>query len=76
MSNEDAYVAPSYCLSCSAKHSRDLEHHLEDLETGSKENPEMREQARDMIDDARDLRRRIDEMRIEELAKKKVKEVS
>jgi len=76
MSSEDAYVAPSYCLSCSAKHSRDLEHHLEDLETGSRGNPELREQARDMIDQARELRRKIDEMRIDELAKQKLNHIS
>jgi cytochrome c553 len=75
MTKEDDYVKPSYCLSCAGKHSRDLEHHLEDLETGSKDNPEMREQARDLIDEARDIRRKVDEMRIEELAKKKLKQI-
>jgi hypothetical protein len=73
MTQEDEYIKPTYCLSCSAKHSRDLEHHLEDLETGS--SGRMRQDARDMIDQARNLRRRIDNMRIEELAKKKLNRV-
>ena len=51
-------------------------HHLEDLETGSKDNPEMREQARELIDQAREIRRKVDEMRIDELAKKKLQDVS
>jgi queuine/archaeosine tRNA-ribosyltransferase len=74
MAAEDEYVKPQYCLSCSAKHSRDLEHHLEDLETGSKENPELRQQAREMIDQIRDVRKRIDDLRIESLARKKLEE--
>lgn len=71
---EDDYVKPQFCLSCSAKHSRDLEHHLEDLETGSEGDPELRQQAREMIDQARGLRKRIDDLRIESLAQKKLEE--
>jgi len=71
---EDEYVKPQFCLSCSAKHSRDLEHHLEDLETGTRENPEMRQQARELIDQARELRRKIDQMRIDDLARKKLEQ--
>ncbi len=71
---EDEYVKPTFCLSCSAKHSRDLEHHLEDLETGTRNDPQMRQAARELIDQARDLRRKIDELRINELARKKLEE--
>lgn len=74
MSQEDEYVKPKYCLSCSAKHSRDLEHHLEDLRTGSSNDTELRAKAQEMIDKARDLRREIDNMRIDERAKEKLQE--
>lgn len=50
-------------------------HHLEDLITGSKDKPELRELARQMVDKVRDLRRDIDELRINELARKKIKEI-
>jgi len=49
-------------------------HHLEDLETGSEGDPELRQQAREMIDQARGLRKRIDDLRIEALAQRKLEE--
>jgi hypothetical protein len=75
MAEDDDYVKPAFCLSCSAKHSRDLEHHLEDLETGTEDDPELRQQAREMIDQARNIRKRIDDLRIEALARKKLEQV-
>lgn len=39
--------------------------------TSSKDNPELRATAQALLDQVRDIRKRIDEMRIEELAKKR-----
>jgi hypothetical protein len=44
------------------------------LNTGAKENPELREQSQEMIDQARDLRRKIDDLRINQLAEEKAKQ--
>jgi len=73
MSQEDAYVDPKFCISCAGKHSRDLEHHLEDAITGSKDNPELRQEAQQMVDQVREIRRKIDEIRIDQLAEEKAK---
>lgn len=64
---EEKYMDKEYCLECATKHSRDVEHHLEDLITGS---PELREKGLDLKEKARQLRKEIDELRIAEMAKK------
>jgi hypothetical protein len=45
-----------------------LEHHLEDLQTASRDNPELREKAQEMLDQIRDIRKEIDQLRIQQLA--------
>jgi hypothetical protein len=67
---EETYMNKPYCLECGVKHSRDAEHHLGDLVTASKDDPEMREKAQELLDKQRDIRREIDNLRIEERAKK------
>lgn len=69
---EETYMNKEYCLECMGKHSQRLEHHAEDLFTSSRDNPELREIATDFLDKARDLRKTIDNLRIEELSKKKL----
>jgi hypothetical protein len=44
------------------------------MNTGARDNPELRERAQEMIDQARDLRRKIDDMRINQLAEEKAKQ--
>lgn len=73
---EETYMDKGYCLECMTKHSRDFEHHAEDLVTASKNNPNLRDVAQDIVDNARDLRKQVDELRVEEYAKKKLKQVS
>ena len=68
---EETYMNKAYCLECATKHSRDLEHHLEDLVTASKDNPQLRQWAQEMVDKTREIRKQIDELRIRELAKMK-----
>jgi hypothetical protein len=60
-----------YCLECLNKHLSRAEHHSEDLWTSSKDNPQLRVEAQEMLDQIREFRKRIDAMRIDELAKKK-----
>ncbi|MEM1543718.1 MAG: hypothetical protein QW795_03450 [Candidatus Bathyarchaeia archaeon] len=67
---EEIYMNKNYCLECGTKHVSRLEHHLEDLVTSSKDDKELREQAQDLLDKVRDIRKVLDEMRIRELAKK------
>jgi hypothetical protein len=50
-------------------------HHLEDLNTGAKDNPELREEAQQMVDQVREVRRKIDEIRVNELAEEKAKKM-
>jgi hypothetical protein len=45
------------------------------MRSGSKDDPELRKQAEEMLDQARELRRKIDNLRIEERAKEKLKEI-
>jgi hypothetical protein len=65
---EEKYMDEDYCLECAVKHSRDVEHHLEDLVTGAP--PELKETALELKERARQLRKSIDQLRILELAKK------
>jgi hypothetical protein len=46
----------------------------EDLVTGSRNNEQMKQQAQEMVEQMRDIRRKIDELRINELARKKLRE--
>ena len=69
---ESTYINPEFCLECATKHSRDLEHHLEDGVTATRGMPE-RERFQDLVDRIRLLRKDIDDMRINELAKKKLR---
>jgi hypothetical protein len=43
------------------------------LRTGSKEDPELRQKAEEMLDETRELRRKIDDLRISRLAEEKAK---
>lgn len=72
---EETYMDKPYCLECSVKHGRDVEHHLSDLVTSSKNDPRLREKAQTLLDNQRDIRKALDEMRIEELANKKLKDM-
>jgi hypothetical protein len=65
---EEKYMDEDYCLECAVKHSRDVEHHLEDLVTGAP--PELKETALELKEKARQLRKEIDNLRVLELAKK------
>jgi hypothetical protein len=42
--------------------------------TSSQGNPELRSQAQDLLDEQRQIRKQVDEMRIEEKAKQKLQE--
>jgi hypothetical protein len=44
--------------------------------TSTKDEPELRAEAQGLLDQVRDIRKRIDEMRIEEMAKKRAESVS
>lgn len=63
---EETYMDKGYCLECGTKHANRLEHHLEDLVTSSKENPNLRMEAQDMLDQVREMRKKLDELRIKE----------
>lgn len=67
---EQDYMNKTYCLECSTKHANRLEHHLEDLVTSSENKPELRTLAQQLLDNTRDVRKVIDNMRIEEMANK------
>jgi hypothetical protein len=69
---EQNYMDKVYCLECMSKHSNRLEHHCEDLLTSSKDRPELRKIAQEMLDQSRDMRKAVDELRIDELAKKRL----
>jgi predicted nuclease with TOPRIM domain len=69
---EETYMDKEYCLECATKHSNRLEHHLEDLQTATANNPELRTEAQNLLDNIRQIRKRIDTLRIEELAKKRL----
>jgi len=56
-----------YCLECAHKHSRDLEHHLEDGVTYSKDDEEKRKKFQDLVDRVRKIRKEIDSMRLAEM---------
>jgi predicted RNase H-like nuclease (RuvC/YqgF family) len=64
---EEGYMNKNYCLECGTKHINRLEHHLEDLQTATRDDPEMRKKAQDMLDQIRDLRKELDQLRIEQL---------
>jgi hypothetical protein len=70
--SEEKYIKPEYCLECSSKHANRLEHHYEDIVTATKDNPRLREQAQNILDDVREIRKKTDEIRIEELAKNRL----
>lgn len=55
----------SYCLECAWKHSRDLEHHLEDAVTYTKEAGK-RMMFQSLVDKVREIRKKIDELRLKE----------
>jgi hypothetical protein len=42
--------------------------------TGSEDNPELREKAQSLLDDQRNIRKEVDEIRVEEKAKKLLRE--
>jgi len=65
---EEKYMDEDYCLECATKHARDVEHHLEDLVTGA--SPELKDVALKLKEEARQLRKKIDNLRVLELAKK------
>lgn len=69
---EETYMNKEYCLECATKHSNRLEHHLEDLQTSAIDNPELRSEAQDLLDKVRSVRKKIDSLRVEELAKKRL----
>lgn len=72
---EETYMNKTYCLECATKHSNRLEHHLEDLQTSTKDNPEMRADAQNLLDQIRDVRKKIDILRVNQLAKEKLTDV-
>jgi hypothetical protein len=72
---ENDYMDKKYCLECATKHANRLEHHYEDIVSASKDDPQMRQNAQNMLDKVRELRKETDEMRINELAKGKLKAV-
>lgn len=74
MSGEKGYINAPYCLECQTKHLSRAEHHGEDLVTATQDNPEMRQEAQEMLDNIRQMRKRVDEIRINELARKKLDE--
>lgn len=71
---EETYVNKPYCLECASKHSNRSEHHFEDLLTATKDDPDMREKAQELLDAQRNIRKEVDEMRIEEKAKQRLQE--
>jgi len=71
----ETYMDKGYCLECGVKHTRDVEHHLEDLITASKDNPELRELGQDLVDRIREIRRQLDDLRVNELARKKLEQM-
>jgi len=72
---EEGYINKPYCLECETKHLNRAEHHAEDLVTASADDPAMRQNAQKMLDNIRKMRKQVDEMRIEELAKKKLNDI-
>ena len=56
-----------YCLECAHKHSRDLEHHLEDGVTYSAGDEAKRKKFQDLVDRIRKIRKEIDQMRLAEM---------
>lgn len=72
---EQDYMNKPYCLECIVKHLSRAEHHQEDLVTSSRDNPALRADAQDVLDQIRDLRKRADELRVEEMMRKKEEEV-
>jgi TolA-binding protein len=70
---EENYMNKPYCLECMVKHLSRAEHHGEDLVTASRDNPELRQKAQEILDQTRDMRKQIDEMRVNELAMQKLK---
>lgn len=74
--SEETYMNKAYCLECATKHSNRLEHHFEDLVTATKDNPNLRQEAQNMLDKIREIRKRIDELRINEMAKKKLNNIT
>jgi hypothetical protein len=71
---EESYMSKPYCLECQTKHLNRAEHHAEDLVTSAQDDPELREEAQDMLDQIRGMRKRVDELRINELARRKLEE--
>jgi hypothetical protein len=71
---EAAYMKPEYCLECAGKHSNRLEHHFEDMVTATENNPDLRQEAQEMLDNIRQMRKKVDELRIKEMARKKLEE--
>jgi len=72
---EETYMNIGYCLECGTKHANRIEHHLEDFVTATKDNPRLRAIAQELLDKQREIRKRLDELRIEELAKKKLQKL-
>jgi hypothetical protein len=71
---EKDYMNKPYCLECMSKHAQRMEHHGEDLVSASKDDPELRETAQELLDKQRDIRKEIDNLRVEERAKKMLSE--
>jgi predicted ribosome quality control (RQC) complex YloA/Tae2 family protein len=55
------------------KHAQRMEHHGEDFLVATKDDPELREKAQKLLDQQRDIRKEIDEIRIDQLAEEKAK---
>lgn len=70
--SEEGYMEPRYCLECAWKHSRDLEHHIEDLLSAKDE--ELKLEALDLKEKIREIRKKIDELRMKEKLKEIVGE--
>jgi TolA-binding protein len=74
MPDEKGYMDKGFCMDCLNKHLSRAEHHGEDFITGTRDDPELRQQAQEMLDQIRDMRKRVDNLRIEALARKKIEE--
>ena len=74
MPNEKGYMDKSFCLDCLPKHSNYAEHHASDFVTGTKDEPELRAKAIEILDKIRDMRKEIDDIRVNELAKERLRQ--
>jgi hypothetical protein len=71
---EQKYMDKGFCLDCMEKHAQRMEHHGEDMVTATADDPELRQKAQEVLDAQREIRKRVDEIRVEEKAKKLLRE--